>query len=43
MVLVSNLSFNYHIKKMIKTIKYNLINCRGIRDWISVDTAKTFR
>lgn len=43
MILVSNLSFNYHTKKMIKTTKYNLINCRGIRHCISVDAAKTFR
>lgn len=40
--LDSNLNFKKHIKKMTKTIKYNLANFRHIRSLLPMDVAKTF-
>ena len=37
-----NLNFKKHVKKMVKTIKYNLANFRHIRNCLSLDAAKIF-
>ena len=41
-LLDSNLNFEKHIKKMTKTIKYNMANFRQIRSSISTEAAKIF-
>lgn len=41
-LLNSNLSFKKHIKKMAKTVKYNLANFRQIRSSLSTEAAKIF-
>ncbi len=41
-ILDPNINFKKHVKKMVKTIKYNLANFKHIRSCLSLDAAKTF-
>ncbi len=41
LTLDSNLSFKKHVKKLERTIKYNLINFRQIRQCLPTAEAKT--
>ncbi len=42
LTLDSNLSFKKHVKKLVRTIKYSLINFRQIRQCLPIDIARIF-
>ncbi len=42
LTLDSNLSFKKHVKKLVRTIKYSLINFRQIRQCLPINIARIF-